>query len=77
MEKFQKMDGGEVDVCSGSGAPPILQQNACNCLASIIASHFNFVCKEKMKVSTPAVFGHPPSAPPQSAKNFTVGVGVL
>ena len=62
-----------MEVSCGSGAPPILQQNACDCLASIIASHFNFICKEKMKVSRPAVFGQPPSAPSQSAKNFTVG----
>jgi hypothetical protein len=55
-------------VCSGSAAPPILQRNACNCLASIIASHFNFICKEKTKVSTPAVFGHPPSAPHSQLK---------
>ena len=77
LVKFQKMDGGEVEVCSRSGAPPILQQNACNCLASIMASHSNFTCKEKMKVSRPAVLGHPPSAPPQSAKIFTVGGGVM
>ena len=52
-------------VCSRSVTPPILQRNARNCLASIMASHFNFTCKEKMKVSTPAVFGHPPCAPTQ------------
>ena len=31
--------------------------------ASIIATHSNFTCKEKMNVSTVAVFVHPPSTP--------------
>ena len=44
--------------------------------ASIITSYSNVTCKEKMKVSTAAVFVHPPSAPPQSAQNVTVGGGV-
>ena len=52
----------------GGGAPSILQQNACNCLASIIASQFNFTCKKNMKISTPAAFEQSQSAPKSQPK---------
>ena len=61
----------------GGGAPSILQQYASSCLASIITFHSNCTRKENMKVSTAAVFVHPPSAPPKSGKLFTVGGGVM
>jgi hypothetical protein len=47
------VDVGRWKVWCGSGAPPNPQQNECNCLVSIIATHSNPV----------AVFVHPPSAP--------------
>jgi len=69
---------GERCTCdAGCAAPPILRQHACNCVGSIIVTRFNFTCKEKMDVSTAAVFGHPASAPPQAAQNLTVGRGVM
>ena len=72
----KKVNVGELEVWCGSGAPPILLQNEYNCLASIIASHFDFTCKERMNISTPAAFEHPPSAPPQSPKKITMGLCV-
>jgi hypothetical protein len=62
------VDVGRWKVWCGSGAPPNPQQNECNCLVSIIATHSNFTCKEKMKVSTVAVCVHPPSAPQNEPK---------
>jgi hypothetical protein len=45
-------------------------------LAIIIASHFNFTCKKKMNVLTPAAFEHPQSAPNSQPKISKWG-GVL
>ena len=45
--------------------------------ASLHPISTSFVCKEKMEVARPAVFGHPASVPPQSAQNLTVGRGVM